>query len=331
MGVSTAAAKWRCRRAYPLGAGAYIAPQPARVRLASRPTTLGEMMRFVAAIFAFLLSAAPALAAPTGYPVDGQINLMEPASPVMENIVSFHTMLLWIIGGITLLVLALLVWVMIRYNAKANPEPQKFSHNTTIEVIWTAVPVIILVVIAIPSFRLLYFQDVIPEADLTIKATGNQWNWTYTYPDHGGFEYLSNMVADEDLQPGQHRNLSVDLPVVVPAGQTVRVEVTASDVIHNWAMPSFGIKMDAIPGRLNETWFEVAEEDAGVYYGQCSELCGRLHAFMPIEVHVVPQEVFETWVAAAQEDPYAAPQVLAEYYDGQEAERLAAADIPTVR
>jgi len=307
-------------------------------------------MRFVAVIFALLVTAAPALAAPAGYPVDGQIGFMEPVTPVMENIVAFHNLLLWIIGAITLLVLALLVWVMLRYNAKANPEPQKFSHNTTVEVIWTVVPVIILVVIAVPSFRLLYFQDTIPEpaaegvvaetgaddetlrtADLTIKVIGNQWNWTYEYPDHGGFDYVSNMVADADLQPGQHRNLSVDLPVVVPAGATVVVDVTASDVIHNWAMPSFGIKMDAIPGRLNKTWFRVEEEDAGVYYGQCSELCGRLHAFMPIEVHVVPQTVFDDWIAAAQEDPYAAPQILAEYYAGRDATRLAATDIPTVR
>jgi len=289
-------------------------------------------MRFALALLALIsAAAAPALGAPLGVPVDGQIGLMEPATPVMEHIVSFHNMLLWIIGAITLLVLALLVWVMIRYNARANPNPQKFSHNTLIEVIWTAVPVIILVVIAVPSFRLLYFQDVIPEADMTIKVTGNQWNWTYSYPDHGGFEYVSNMVQDADLRPDQHRNLSVDLPVVVPAGATVAVEVTASDVIHNWAMPSFGIKMDAIPGRLNRTWFQVAEEDAGVFYGQCSELCGRLHAFMPIEVHVVPESVFNDWIAAAQEDPYAAPQILTAYYESREDQRLAAADIPTAR
>ncbi|PWE17662.1 cytochrome c oxidase subunit II [Marinicauda salina] len=265
----------------------------------------------------FLLGAGAASASVTGAPVDGQMGLQDAATPVMENITEFHTLLLWIIGAISLFVLALLLWVMIRYNEKANPEPKKFSHNTLIEVVWTAVPVLILVVIAVPSFRLLYYQDVIPESDFTIKVTGNQWNWTYEYPDHGGFQYIANMVADEDIGEGQLRNLSTDLPVVVPADSTVRVEVTASDVIHNWAMPAFGIKMDAIPGRLNETWFEVGDEDVGVYYGQCSELCGLRHAFMPIEVHVVPQPVFDEWVEAANEDPYEAPQVLAAYYDEQ--------------
>lgn len=276
-------------------------------------------MRFsavIGAIVAFLSFAAPAAATVIGVPVDGELGLQQAVTPVMENITSFHNMVLWIIVVISLLVLALLLWVMFAYNSKAHPEPKKFSHNTTIEVIWTALPIIILIVIAVPSFRLLYFQDVIPEADFTIKTTGNQWNWTYNYPDHGGFEYVANMVQEEDLASWPieaHRNLTTDLPVVVPAGSTVRMEVTASDVIHNWAMPAFGIKMDAIPGRLNETWFRVEQE--GIYYGQCSELCGLLHAFMPIEVHVVPQEVFDAWVEAANNDPYTAPEVLVAYYD----------------
>jgi len=183
-------------------------------------------------------------------------------------------------------------------------------------VVWTAVPIIILIVIAVPSFQLLYYQDTIPESDFTIKTTGWQWNWEYEYPDHGGFEYFSNMVDDADIasHPYEaHRNLTTDVPVVVPVGATVRVEVTAADVIHNWAMPSFGIKMDAIPGRLNETWFRV--DEPGIYYGQCSELCGVRHAFMPIEVHVVPQDVFDAWVEAANEDPYSAPEVLVAHYD----------------
>nr|WP_241980968.1 cytochrome c oxidase subunit II [Marinicauda algicola] len=171
----------------------------------------------------------------------------------------------------------------------------------------------------------MYFQDTIPESDFTIKTTGNQWNWTYEYPDHGGFSYVANMLPEDELQPGQPRLLATDLPVVVPAGATVRVEVTASDVIHNWAMPSFGIKMDAIPGRLNETWFQVGEEDIGIYYGQCSELCGLRHAFMPIEIHVVPQDVFDAWVEAANDDPYTAPQVLAAHYEAARETRLAAA------
>ncbi len=269
----------------------------------------------LAALFALMTGAASATV--IGEPIDGQLGLQQSATPVMEMVNSFHDQLLWIITAITLFVLALLVWVAVRYNEKANPEPQKFSHNTMVEIVWTAVPVLILVVIAVPSFRLLYFQDTIPEAEFTIKTTGNQWNWTYEYVDHGGFQWVANMVEDEDLGATpwpQRRNLSTDLPMVVPSDAVVRMEVTASDVIHNWAMPAFGIKMDAIPGRLNETWFEVAEADEGIYFGQCSELCGLLHAFMPIEVHVVPRNVFDAWVEAANEDPYEAPRVLEAYY-----------------
>jgi cytochrome c oxidase subunit 2 len=278
-------------------------------------------MRFSAVLGAlsvlFVMATGSAAAAPVmGVPVDGEMGFQAAATPVMENITWFHNMLLWIITAISLLVLGLLVWVIVRYNAKRNPTPSKFSHNTLVEVVWTAAPIVILIIIAVPSFQLLYYQDTIPESDFTIKTTGYQWNWGYEYPDHGGFEYFSNMVADEDIaaHPFEaHRNLTTDLPVVVPAGATVRVEVTAADVIHNWAMPAFGIKMDAIPGRLNETWFRV--DEPGIYYGQCSELCGVRHAFMPIEVHVVPQDVFDAWVEAANEDPYSAPEVLVAHYD----------------
>jgi cytochrome c oxidase subunit 2 len=278
-------------------------------------------MRFSAALGAFaalfLCTAGAAFAAQTGgVPVNYALGFQPAATPVMENIVWFHNVLLWIITGISVLVLGLLGWVIIRYNDKSNTEPRKFSHNTTVEVVWTALPIVILIVIAVPSFQLLYYQDVIPESDFTIKTTGYQWNWGYEYPDHGGFEYFANMVAAEDIAAHpfeSHRNLTTDLPVVVPAGATVRVEVTAADVIHNWAMPSFGVKMDAIPGRLNETWFRV--DAPGIYYGQCSELCGLRHAFMPIEVHVVPQEVFDAWVVASNDDPYSAPEVLVAYYD----------------
>jgi cytochrome c oxidase subunit 2 len=278
-------------------------------------------MRFSAVLGAlsvlFVMATGSVAAAPVmGVPVDGEMGFQAAATPVMENITWFHNMLLVIITVISLLVLGLLVWVILRYNAKSNPTPSKFSHNTLVEVVWTAAPIVILIIIAVPSFQLLYYQDTIPESDFTIKTTGYQWNWGYEYPDHGGFEYFSNMVADEDIaaHPFEaHRNLTTDLPVVVPVGATVRVEVTAADVIHNWAMPAFGIKMDAIPGRLNETWFRV--DEAGVYYGQCSELCGVRHAFMPIEVHVVPQDVFDAWVEAANEDPYSAPEVLVAHYD----------------
>ena len=289
-------------------------------------------MRVTAALGAIgamfcMFTAAAAAATPAGIAVDGQLGFQPAATPVMEIIHSFHTELLIIITAITLLVLGLLVYVMIRFNRKANPTAGKTSHNTLVEIVWTAAPILILVIIAIPSFRLLYYQDVIPEADFTIKTTGNQWNWTYEYPDHGDFQYVANMITDEDVAgwPMEaHRNLTTDLPMVVPVGATVRMEVTASDVIHNWAMPAFGIKMDAIPGRLNETWFVV--DEPGVFYGQCSELCGLRHAFMPIEVHVEPQDVFDAWIEAANEDPYEAPRVLVAHYDALRGEtRVASA------
>jgi cytochrome c oxidase subunit 2 len=253
-------------------------------------------MRFLTALALFWTTAAAGAFATPGQPTDGGLNLQPAMTPIAERIRDFHDILLWIIIPITLFVMGLLIWVMIRYNRKANPTPSKNSHNTLLEVVWTAVPVLILVVIAVFSFPLLYFQDEIPEADFTIKATGYQWYWGYEYPDHEVAEFISTMVAEEDLAEGQLRNLSVDYPMVVPAGATVRLQVTAADVIHNWAMPAFGSKMDAIPGRINETWFQVAEE--GVYYGQCSELCGIRHAFMPIEVHVVNQATFDSWVEA---------------------------------
>ena len=286
----------------------------------------GEAMRFLTALaLTWTTFAAGAFATP-GQPTDGALGLQPAVTPIMEDIVSFHNLLLIIITVITVFVMGLLVYVMIRYNRKANPTPSKFSHNTLLEVVWTAVPVLILIGIAIPSFPLLYKQDVIPaEIDFTLKATGNQWNWSYEYPDHEVAEYFSNMVEEEDLEPGQLRNLSVDYPLVVPVNATVRLQVTASDVIHNWAMPAFGTKMDAIPGRINEAWFQATQE--GVYYGQCSELCGLRHAFMPIEVHVVPQDVFDAWIAAKAENEYseAADAIIAEYTAARET-RLAQLD-----
>ncbi len=227
-------------------------------------------------------------------PQDWQMNFQPAVTPVMQQIESFHTLLLWVITIIAVFVLLLMLFVFVRFNNRANPEPQKFSHNTLIEVIWTGVPVLILMLIAVPSLRLLFLEDVIPEADFTIKATGYQWYWGYEYPDQGIGEYFANMVAEEDLQEGQPRLLATDNAVVVPVGATVRVLVTGADVIHNWAMPPFGIKMDAVPGRINETWFRALEE--GTYYGQCSELCGQRHAFMPIEVRVVSLNEFNSWV-----------------------------------
>ncbi len=227
-------------------------------------------------------------------PREWQLGFQEAVTPVMTMVTDFHNLLLWIIIGITIFVFALLGIIFVRFNARANPVASTFTHNTMLEVIWTLVPIIILVVITIPSMRLLYLQDVIPEADFTVKATGYQWYWGYQYPDHGGIEYLANMVPTDELQEGQPRLLATDNPVVVPVGATVRLVVTAADVIHNWAMPAFGIKIDAVPGRINESWFRADVE--GTYYGQCSELCGQRHAFMPIQVEVVSQEEFQAWI-----------------------------------
>lgn len=232
---------------------------------------------------------------------DWGLGFLAPASPVMEQITEFHNLLMVIIVAITLLVLALLLIVIVKFREGANPEPSKTSHNTLVEIVWTVVPILILVVIAIPSFRLLYYAETIPEdIDMTIKATGHQWYWSYAYPDHGNFEFDSLMLEDEDLPEGGQRLLDVDNQIVVPVNAKVRVLVTASDVIHNWAMPVFGNKTDAVPGRVNETWFQATR--TGTFYGQCSELCGIRHAFMPIRVDVVTQEEFDAWVAQAKEE-----------------------------
>jgi cytochrome c oxidase subunit 2 len=226
-------------------------------------------------------------------PKPWEYTLQEAATPVMENITSFHNLLLVIITVITLFVLALLVIVVVKFNAKANPVPSRTTHNTLIEVAWTLIPVLILVAIAVPSFRLLFQQLDIPKADLTVKVTGKQWYWSYAYPDNGKFEFDSLMVADK-----QPRLLGVDNEMVVPVNKVVRVQTTGADVIHAFAVPSFGVKIDSIPGRLNETWFKATK--VGVYYGQCSELCGKDHAFMPIAVRVVSDQEFASWVEAAK-------------------------------
>ena len=229
-----------------------------------------------------------------GQPFDKQTSLQAGVTEVAGRIKSFDDALLWLSFLISFFVLGLLVWVCIRYSAKRNPNPSKTSHNTMIEIIWTAVPVVILMLIAIPSFRLLWLQDTIPEGDVVIKASGHQWYWSYQYPDEGGLEFDSFMVADEDLTEDQVRLLSVDEPIVVPVNKVVRLIVTAGDVIHAWTIPAFGVKIDAVPGRINETWFKAERE--GTYYGQCSELCGVDHAFMPIEVRVVSDAEYEAWL-----------------------------------
>jgi cytochrome c oxidase subunit 2 len=218
----------------------------------------------------------------------------------MRNVHEFHNLLLVIITVISAFVLGLLLWVMVRYNARMNPKPATWSHNTLIEIIWTVVPIIILVLIAIPSWRLLYAGEVVPpNVDLTVKAIGHQWYWSYEYPDHGGFTFDALMLKDEDAaKAGEPRLLAVDNRVVVPVGKVVRVIVTSQDVIHAWTIPAFGVKIDGVPGKLNELWFKAERE--GVFYGQCSELCGAKHAFMPIAVEVVSQERFDQWITEAK-------------------------------
>ena len=252
----------------------------------------------IAALAAILLLPAGAAFAGLGQATPWQIGLQESASPAMDDVVWLHTYVLWFIIVITAFVLALLVAVMVKFNAKAHPTPSRTTHNTLLEVLWTVIPVVILVLIALPSFRILFVQLNTPPADLTIKATGVTWNWKYNYPDNGDFEFDSLMLPEKDLKPGQPRLLSVDNELVVPVNKVVRVQVTGFDVIHSFTVPSFGIKIDAIPGRLNETWFKATKE--GWYYGQCSELCGKDHAFMPIAVRVVSDAEFTTWVEAAK-------------------------------
>jgi cytochrome c oxidase subunit 2 len=253
-----------------------------------------------AALVIALLAPGDAAWAGLGVPSPWQTGLQQSASPVMDSLVAFHNFLLVIITLITVFVLGLLVVVIVKFNARANPTPTRTTHNTLLEVLWTVVPVVILVVIAVPSFRLLFYQQDLPPADLTVKATGKQWYWSYAYPD-SKFEFDSLMLQDKDrqkMQPVPPRLLAVDNAMFVPVNKVVRVQVIGADVIHAFTVPSFGIKIDAIPGRLNETWFRATRE--GIYYGQCSELCGKDHAFMPIEVRVVSEQAFAAWLEEAK-------------------------------
>jgi cytochrome c oxidase subunit 2 len=246
-----------------------------------------------------VFSATPAWAQDLmGQPTDRGIGLQPAASPLKHEAIWFHDVILMpVIVGICLLVLGLLAWIVFRYNAKSNPVPAKWSHNTAVEIIWTVMPVMILVGISLFSFRLLFAYHDMPTPDLTVKATGNQWNWAYEYPDQSVPEYISNMLPEAEARAQNVPYLlAVDEPIVVPVGQTVRVLVTAADVIHSFALPAFGLKTDAIPGRVNETWFRA--ERTGIFYGQCSELCGTDHAFMPIQINVVTEAEFAAWVAS---------------------------------
>ncbi|QJE72110.1 cytochrome c oxidase subunit II [Aerophototrophica crusticola] len=260
-----------------------------------------------AALAAFLIplvyGGLPALAQEAGRvvgaPTEWQLGLQEASSPVKEQVDQFHDLLLIIITTITLFVLGLLVYVMIRFNRRANPTPSTTTHHTLLEVLWTGVPVLILLVIAVPSFRLLYFMEKAPNPELTIKVTGHQWYWSYEYPDHDGITAEVRMIPDDEIKPGQHRLLEVDNRIMVPVGVDVRVLVTGADVIHSLALPALGVKKDAVPGRLNETWFRADRE--GVFYGQCSEICGTGHGYMPIAVEAVTKDKFDAWVASQKQ------------------------------
>ncbi len=259
---------------------------------------LKRFIAFVVTTSVTVLAGGPAAFAATGQPVPWEIGLQPAATPVMQDIEWFHDFLLWVIGAIAIFVLGLLVIVVVRFNARANPVPSRTTHNTLIEVAWTVVPVLILVTIAVPSFRLLFFELNIPKPDVVVKAIGKQWFWTYEYPGQK-IQFDSLIVQEKDLKPGQPRLLSVDNEMVVPVNKVVKVETTGADVIHSFAVPSFGIKIDAIPGRLNATWFKA--ERTGTYYGQCSELCGRSHDQMPIVVHVVSDKDYQAWLTMAKQ------------------------------
>jgi cytochrome c oxidase subunit 2 len=259
---------------------------------------MGSLRRFAALAAGFVavgLFGAPAMA---DQPRAWEMGFQEPASTVMERINDFHNLLLIITTAIVIFVLVLMAYVMLRFNAKANPTPSRTTHNTLLEVVWTVVPIIILVVIAVPSFKLVYYADKAPNAEVTLKITANQFFWTYEYPDEEGLTFDAIIKAADDLADGEPRLLATDNAVVLPVDTDVRLLSTANDVIHAWAVPAFGVKFDAVPGRLNESWVRITKE--GTYYGQCSELCGSQHGFMPIMVKAVSKDAYRAWVEQAK-------------------------------
>ena len=261
-------------------------------------------MKLVAAAvttFSTILTASGAWAS---QPVPWQMNFQPAATPIMERVTAFNELVFWITVVIMLFVLALLLYIVVRFRASANPVPSKTSHNTVLEVLWTVIPIVILIVIAIPSFKLLYYIDEVPESELTIKVVGHQWYWSYEYPDQE-IAFESNVIPEDELKAGQIRLLEVGNRVMVPVATNIRILLTADDVIHAWAVPAFGIKFDTVPGRLAETWIHVNKE--GVYYGQCSELCGAAHSKMPIAVEAVSKAKFEAWLKEAKVKFAAAP------------------------
>jgi len=257
---------------------------------------MGLKRLILASSAAFFALSSTAFAAK---PTDGGWWLQESATPVMDELTKLHSFVFWIITAITIFVMVLMGWIMFRYSAKRNPVPSKTTHHVGLEVAWTIVPIIILLVMVVPSMRLLYLQDALPETEMTIKVTGNTWNWEYAYPDHPNVEsYISNPLEKEEADAkGVPYLLAADVPLVVPVDTKIKVLVTSSNNLHAFAVPAFGVKMDAVPGRINETWFEVHPGKEGTYYGQCSELCGTFHYKMPIEVEVVSKAQFASWVA----------------------------------
>ncbi len=242
--------------------------------------------------FTVLLSSA----AYAGAPYEWQLGMQEAASTTMEKIHAFHDLVLYIIIAITIFVLLLLVYVVLRYNSHVNPEPSDTTHNVLLEIVWTVVPVVILIIIAIPSFQLLYYADRTENPEMTLKVTGFQWYWGYQYPDNENIEFTAYMIPDDEINAdkGQLRVLSTDNPIVLPTDTNIAIQMTAGDVLHSWTVPALGVKIDAVPGRLNETWVRINKP--GTYYGQCSEICGKNHAYMPIEVVAVPRDDFDAWV-----------------------------------
>ncbi|MBS0638794.1 MAG: cytochrome c oxidase subunit II [Acetobacteraceae bacterium] len=249
----------------------------------------------LAAGFAATLLTVPCAMAQgvVGAPKGWEMGMQPAFGPLKERAIELHNLVLVIITIITLFVGALLIWVMYRFNSRRNPNPSQNSHNTFLEIAWTVVPVLILVIIAIPSFRLIYFQDRTPDPDMTVKVTGHQWYWSYNYPDQGGFDLDSRYIMDDDLKPGQKRLLDVDNQMIIPVGKKVRILTASTDVIHSFFIPSLGLQRYAIPGRTIETWVEASVP--GVFYGQCNQICGENHSRMPIAIKAVPQNEFDTW------------------------------------
>jgi cytochrome c oxidase subunit 2 len=271
---------------------------------------MNKLLSPIAFFSSIALSASAHAANYVGMAKPWQLGLQEPATPVMEKLFTMHNdFLLPLITVISIFVLFLLIYICVRFHHKRNPNPSKVTHNTKLEIIWTIIPIFILVVVAIPSLRLHYFMQRPVDTQLTVKVTGYQWYWHYDYPDNGGFGFDSYIKKGADLKPGDVRQLAVDNAMVVPVNTKVRVQITGADVIHSWAVPAFGVKKDAVPGRLNESWFEATK--IGTFYGQCSQLCGVGHGFMPVAVQVVSKEDFANWVKSRQKESGAAPAAAA--------------------